>query len=166
METRPKFVQVAIPHWVASLLENTKLLVGHQCMQRGESSIPDQVNFLSIPCKRRTSSECSPAAKTASSAETSFCQTCLVSRVLSTGPSSSATGSGKQSRVVDLFRKDCLLVSEGCLEVRVLGPKRVFQPRAENLSREGTLEVAAVRGNTFRFTTECALMNYSCDRVS
>jgi hypothetical protein len=28
------FVQVAIPHWVASLLENPKVLVGHKCMRR------------------------------------------------------------------------------------------------------------------------------------
>ena len=44
MKTRPKFVQVAIPHRVASLLENTKLLVGHQCIRLGDCAglvLPD-----------------------------------------------------------------------------------------------------------------------------
>ena len=40
VEIRPTFVQVAIPRWVASLLENAKLLVGHKCMRLGESANP------------------------------------------------------------------------------------------------------------------------------
>ena len=38
------FVQVATPRWVASLLENAKLLIGHLSMRLGESEIP------SYPC--------------------------------------------------------------------------------------------------------------------
>jgi hypothetical protein len=34
------FVQVAIPHWVASLLENAKLPVGDQSMRLIESANP------------------------------------------------------------------------------------------------------------------------------
>src|SRR5260221_687808 len=34
------FVQVATPRWVASLLENAMLLIGHLCMRLGESEIP------------------------------------------------------------------------------------------------------------------------------
>jgi hypothetical protein len=38
MKTEPKFVQLVVPRWVASLPENPKLLVGHQYIGLGESA--------------------------------------------------------------------------------------------------------------------------------
>src|ERR1700739_410770 len=57
MEARPRFVQVAIPHWEASLLENTKLLT----MQRRLATSLAGTTLIAVHTRARRRYNLEPA---------------------------------------------------------------------------------------------------------